>query len=76
VQVDFEYIVGDGGEYTHLKTKAGRLRDKDFDEMQRVLDEAGITSVEFVSTTYKPGDTEFLNPMIWDWINTKKYRND
>ena len=73
VQIDWEYILEDGGDMTTLKTKAGRLRDKDLPEMRRVLEEAGITSVDFIPTTYKPGDTEFLNPMIWDWINTKKY---
>lgn len=75
VRVDWEYLVGDGGEYTTLKTKAGRLRDKDLTEMKEWLKEVGITSVTFVPTTYKPQGTEFIVPEIWFWINIGKYRS-
>lgn len=69
VEIDWEYIVGDDGDSTTLKTKAGRLRDGDRAEMCEFLDEAGITSVTFVPTTYKPPGTEFITPQIWWWIN-------
>jgi hypothetical protein len=69
VQVDFEYLVGVTNQYTTLKTKAGRLRNKDRADMEEYLERAGITSVDFVPTTYKPTGTEFIDPMIWWWVN-------
>jgi hypothetical protein len=69
VQIDWEYIVNDDGDSTTLKTKAGRLRDKDRTEMCEFLEEARITSVDFIPTTYKPAGTEFITPQIWYWIN-------
>ena len=75
VQIDWEYIVGDDGDATTLKTKAGRLRDGDRLEMCDFLKEAGITSVTFVPTTYKPPGTEFITPLIWWWINRPRDDN-
>ena len=71
VQIDNEYIVNDDHESTLLKTRAGRLRNKDVNEMKEVMREPGISMlhVTFVATTYKPKGTEFIIPRIWWWIN-------
>ena len=70
VQLDNEYIISDDGGYTLLKTKAGRLRNRDIDEMKEVMLKAGLNMncVTFVPTTYKPVGSEFITPMIWWWI--------
>jgi len=69
IQIDFEYIVNNGGGCTTLKTKAGRLRDEYRQEMEKYLSDAGITSITFVPTTYKPAKSEFIDPLIWWWCN-------
>lgn len=72
VQIDWEYIVDDDGNMTTKKTKAGRLRYNDLQKMRDELNAHGITSVDFVPTTYKPGDTEFINPTLWSWMHKQQ----
>ena len=69
VQIDFEYLVDSAGDTTTMKTKAGRLRDIEIPEMRKRFNDAGVTSITFVPTTYKPAGTTFIDPTIWWWIN-------
>lgn len=65
VQVDFEYITGNDGEYDPRKTKAARLRKEDTWLMRKILEYCDVTSVTMVPTTYKPVGTTFLDPIEW-----------
>jgi len=73
IQVDYEYILGNGGDYTALKTKAGRLRDSDKAAMIDTMFKYGFNMelVTFVPTTYKPGDVEFIEPNMWGWMHRR-----
>jgi len=73
VEVDNEFILDNGGDYTTLKTRAGRLRDADKSHMTSMMISHGFNMdvVTFVPTTYKPGDVEFIEPNMWDWMHRR-----
>jgi len=62
------YLVDGRGEYTCLKTKAGRLRNKDLGHMKENFEVMDITDVKFIPTTYKPKGAEFIEPTIWWFV--------
>lgn len=64
VQVDWEYMADNEGDYTLLKTKAARLRPEDHEAMEYVLKQEGVRA-DLVPTSYKLGENEFLDPRKW-----------
>jgi hypothetical protein len=62
------YLVDAHGEFTPLKTKAGRLRNKHLALMKEGF-AAMEVEVEFIPTTYKPKDALFIEPIIWWFIH-------